>query len=432
MRRAAGDGRDHVFRAPLDPLNGDTLWPSLTAALRELSSGAEGGALSIALSSPLVEVRALDLPQLREEELRALVTRNAQRYFVGARGQQLVAISAQRRRGASNATIVAAAPMRLIVALHAAARDAGWTIDSIAPAESAWAMAASTLWPAFARGAAHLIVLQSDRTALIQLHDGHVAGIRRFRAGAADAPRIAEALQSTQLVRVGAVGNSESRKELTRTLSAAGISVNGPSAHFVEDAEHPDRLAAVYAAPANDLSLQTEDVRAGGQERAKRFAYGVFAAAAVLVVLAGVVELWGVRRALHAVQSERAALRPQLATTLVGRTSVEMAYRQLATINASERTTPQWTVALVHIAQRLNEDAYLTAFRGRGDSIVVEGIADHAASVFTDLEKTPGLSRIGAAAPVRREAPNGAEATERFTIAAHLGDPPAKAKAVAR
>ena len=100
---------------------------------------------------------------------------------------------------------------------------------------------------------------------------------------------------------------------------------------------------------------------------------------------------------------------------------METAYRQLAILNAAERTTPQWTVVLVNVADHLGDDAYLTSFRGRGDSVVVEGIASHAATVFNDLEKTPGLSEVRAAAPVRREAPNGADATQRFTIAARLG-----------
>lgn len=434
VRAAGTGGRDVVFRAPLEPFGGDTnQWPSLAAALRELAVRDGNGTLSIALMSPLVEVRALELPSLREEELRSLVTRSAQRYFAGARGPQLVSIAAYRKRGATGPTVAAAVSTRLVAALNASARDAGWTIASILPAESAWAAAAASLWPALAKRSGHLIVLHSDRTDLIQLRDGHVGAVRRFRAGVGDAVRIADAINvgaerasASASPRVGAVGNAELRKELTRVMAAAGISVSGPSAHFVDVAEHPDRLAAAFATSATDLVLRTEDVRANQQERAKRLALYIGSAAAAFLILAGAIELWGVKRQLHAVQEQRAALKPQLATTLVGRTSIETAYRQLAVINASERTAPQWTSALVHVAEHLNEDSYLTAFRGRGDSVVVEGIADHAATVFTDLEKTPGLTRVAAAAPVRREAPNGSEATERFTIAAHLDDLAAK------
>lgn len=432
VRTGAGGTRDSVFRAPLEPFTSETgLWPSLTAALRDLARNTAGGTLSVVLMPPLAEVRALDLPALREDEQRMLVTRNAQRYFVGARGQQLVAVAASRRRAASEPTVVAAASMRLITAISAAARDSGWMIDSIAPAEGAWAAAAKALWPAFAQRTGQLIVLHHDHTDMIHLRDGRVDGVRRFRSGAADASRIAEAINTNTPAapRVGVVGNSESRKELTRALSAAGISVNGPSAQFLDVAELPEQLAAAFAGPKNDLVLRTDDLRGAQQKRAKRFALYIAAAAVVLVIIAGTIELWGVRRQLRDVQAQRAALKPKLAATLVGRTSIETAYRQLGVINASERTTPQWTVALVRIAEHLNEDAYLTAFRGRGDSVVVEGIADHAASVFTDLEKTPGLSRINAAAPVRREAPNGADATERFTIAAHLGEVPQKTAA---
>ncbi|MES2176728.1 MAG: PilN domain-containing protein [Gemmatimonadota bacterium] len=431
-----------LLRAPLDPFSNDAnQWPSLVSAFREMArlSGTAGAVLSVALAAPLAEVRALELPALKEDELRAVITRGAQRYFVGARGAQLVGVAALGKRSAGEPVLTAAASQRMVFAIHAAARDAGLTIDTIVPAESAWAGAAKSIWPALGQKTGHLIVAHADRTVLVQLRDGRLHSVRKFRAGAADASVIAEAIGATaervgaaSVHRVAAIGHSDGRRELTRALSSAGVTVNGPTGPFAEAAGEPERLAATFAASAADLAFRSDDDRAVQQQSAKRVALYLSAAAVVLLVLSAGLALWGVRRQLNAVANERAALRPQLSTTLVGRTSVETAYRQLAALNVAERAAPQWTVVLVRIADHLDVDSYLTSFRGRGDSVVVEGIADHAAKVFTDLEETPGLTNIRAAAPVRREAPNGAEATQRFTIAAHLSPPPTPPAATAK
>src|SRR6185437_2581944 len=142
-----------VWRLPLQPLNGDgTGWPALTSALHELSRilGVTTGRLEVALMPPLTEIRRLDLPPMGEGELRMLLSRNAARYFVGARAAQLIGTSMapQRSAGPAGGVMAAAAPQRLVLALHAAAREAGWTVDSVSPAEGAWSAAASALWPA--------------------------------------------------------------------------------------------------------------------------------------------------------------------------------------------------------------------------------------------------------------------------------------------
>jgi hypothetical protein len=132
-----------------------------------------------------------------------------------------------------------------------------------------------------------------------------------------------------------------------------------------------------------------------------------------------------VRRELRIVQAQRAALRPQLATTLVGRTTVETAYQQLAVLATAERTAPQWSAVLEGITERLPLDAYLTGFRGHGDSVAVDGFATSAARVFNALDRVRGLSQARASAPVRLETPSDGPPVERFTISARVGDPPA-------
>ncbi|MGH7689241.1 MAG: hypothetical protein ACREN3_06525, partial [Gemmatimonadaceae bacterium] len=83
-----------VFQASVAAYPGDNgAWPGLTATLNDLRRAvgvARGGRLAVALLPPLVEVRRLLLPPLRDAEVTQLLTRNSGRYFVNARGPQVV------------------------------------------------------------------------------------------------------------------------------------------------------------------------------------------------------------------------------------------------------------------------------------------------------------------------------------------------------
>ncbi|MDR1989674.1 MAG: hypothetical protein LBQ09_05525, partial [Acidobacteriaceae bacterium] len=88
--------RGGVWRAPLDPPPSDMAhWPSLATALSDLSRmlGDAGGTVDSALMPPLAEVRRLTLPPMREDDMRRLLSRNASKYFVGARSAQIVGVS---------------------------------------------------------------------------------------------------------------------------------------------------------------------------------------------------------------------------------------------------------------------------------------------------------------------------------------------------
>jgi hypothetical protein len=61
------------------------------------------------------------------------------------------------------------------------------------------------------------------------------------------------------------------------------------------------------------------------------------------------------------------------------------------------------------------------ALRTRDDSVIVDGVADHAARVFNALEKADQLTGVKAAAAVRREIQEGgSDALEHFVIAARV------------
>ena len=435
----SGPGAKHdVWRAALHPLNGDgSGWPALTAALHELSRvlGVTGGRLDVALMPPLTEIRRLDLPPMGDAELRTLLARNAGRYFVGARAAQLVGtvMAPQRQSGPVGGVIAAAAPMRLVAALHAAARDAGWIVDAVSPAEGAWCSAIGSLWPATTRQESYLLVCGEERTDLLHVDQGRLASVRRFRAGAADATLVAQAIQaadgarSKSVARVSAVGAGGQRDALTRALATSGVTVTAPPAEWAERAGHSDLLAASFAGANAAPLLRTEATFASRREQQRRIVTRISVASFALLIVAALLSLWGAKRQLRAVEAERAVIRPQISATLVGRTSVENAYRQLAALATAQRTSVQWSAVIAGVSAHLDPDAHLISLRGRDDSVTVDGVAKRAFKAFGSLVDMPGLTGVYAPAPVRRESPLGAPAVEHFTIAARVAQSPAPA-----
>jgi len=419
---------DGAWRLPLDPPSETNGWTSLAVAFAELAralggsgaAGAENGSLAIALMPPLTEVRRLELPPLRVDEIQRTLARDASRYFVHARGAQVVGVSlpARRPRRAPVPVLAAAAPARLISAIRGAAQQAGWVIDTIAPAETAWTGAAFALWPVLMKQGGHALVAHDDRTDLLQFDGGRLAGVRRFRSGGSDAAMIADSIAGGPAARVGIVGAPGPSRELAAALASLGISAVRAMDAAVSD--RPDAFAARFAASGTGPVLRGEDSVAAERTSARRAAWIVAAAAVVLFATAAAIELWGVRRQLAQVRAEREALRPQLAATMVGRTTVDATYRHLLTLNQIESTSPRWSSVIATLSQSVPEEAYLTAIRARQDSLIVDGLAGHAARVFDALERTRGLIDVKSAAPVRRELQEDGPALEHFTIAARV------------
>jgi hypothetical protein len=419
--RHPGDPRIRAWRTSLAPLNGDgSAWPGLTEALRALArdAGISNGRLSVALMPPLAEARGIDLPPLREFEMHQLLVRGAGKYFVGARGAQVVGAVRTRRAGEKATTVAAAASARLVSAIHEAARAAGWTVDGVIPAEAAWSAAAAA-WLARGKGSAQLLVAHSDRTDLLQVEGSTLVGIRRFRGGASDAAIIAETT-GRGAVHVGVVGNPDARRELAHGLSSRGVNVDTPSGPVPELSEQPDLLAAAFATPDAEPALVTDAMRAERAIAQRRFITRLAVAAGVLLVAAAALELWGAKRELASIDAQRAELGSQIAATIVGRTTVENAFRQLAALSEAERTSARWSAVLAQVSDRLPPEAYLTGFRGRGDTVTVDGLADRASRVFNAVEKIPTLSGVRATAPVRIETMEDGSTLERFTIAGRV------------
>lgn len=383
------------------------------------ASGVDSPPTVVALLAPLVELRTIALPPLAEEDRNRFLARNASRYFVGARGAQVVGShAAPAARGAPTAPVLAAAAaQQLVGAVQQAAVAASLTLVNVIPAEAAWAAAACEMWPALAKGTAGVVVARDDRTDLLILGNGDLRGVRRFR-GVADAAEIIDAAADGSGARIAVIGPASAAKPMAAALAAQGARVSVPDAQWHAMCEHIEVLAARFAPSAWGLAIRTEESRENERAGIGRLAWWGMAAAAIVLMLAGVAHYLGVKRELASVQAARAAIRPQVEATLVGRSSVETAYRQVAGLAKASREAPQWSALIAAIAKQLPDNASLTAFRARGDSVFLDGVADHAGPVFDDIARTPGIGGVRATAPVRRESVEGESPLEHFAIGA--------------
>lgn len=395
---------------------------ALAAALADATRAAASGdepRIVVALMAPLAELRALTLPPLPKDDRNRFLARNASRYFVAARGAQVVGSASTNGTGS---VLAAAAAHQLVDTVHAAGVAAGCTISDVVPAESAWAAAARALWPVFARGAAHLLVAHDDRADLLTLADGALAGVRRFR-GAVDAAQligIVVGSGSPASARVAVVGVRDAAAALTAALAQGGVRALEPDPAWRAIAERPEMLAARFAPDAVGIVFRSDESRDRDKSETRRATlWALTLAAAVLLVATGV-HFQGVKRELANVRAARAAIRPQVEATLAGRSSVDATYRQLAALAAAARSATRWSAVLGALAEHLPDDASLTAFRARGDSVFIDGVATRAAPVFDDIARTPGVAGVRATAPVRRESIEGELPLEHFAIGAQL------------
>lgn len=398
---------------------------ALAAALKEAAraSGVVAPGLIVALLPPLAETRTVPLPALREDDRNLFLARNAARYFVGARGPQIVAtrdVGGVPQNDAGPRPVLATAmAQQLMHVVQGAATDSGCGLRGVVPAESAWAAAAVAIWPALARGPAVVIVAREGRADALTLADGALAGVRRLR-GAVDALEMVSLGVAAGGTRFGVLGPVAEGEAVTAALEAAGARVLRPDAKWRELAGRPDALAARFAAASTGLEIRSEESRAEQRANVRRAAWAVLVAAAAMVVAAPAVHYVGLRRELANVEAMRAAIRPQVNASLVGRSSVDAAYRQVAALAAASRDARRWSVALADLAAQLPMDASLSAFRARGDSLFMDGVAERAAPIFDVIGRMPGLGGVRATAPVRREATEGAAPLEHFSLGAEL------------
>jgi hypothetical protein len=337
--------------------------------------------VTVALVPPLVELRRLQLPPLRDEERRRVLTRDAARYFVGAREPQVMGTEVLPAAGAP--VLAAAAPAQLIDALEAAVQAAGWTLAGVIPAHAAWA---ASVRARGARPEQHVVVRLPQATEVLRLETGRLVERRRFPPGTdPDPPDGAVVLAPPQT--------------------------------------DPLVVAAQYARGTTTCELCSERTYATRQGVARRVAAVMVAAAAACLVLAAGVDFWGLGRQLAAVHARRAGLTRKVAVAMRARDSLEAIVGSVGRLRTLRVTSQQWSAFLTDLSDYLPRDAHVVSLRGAADSAVIEGIARQAAGVFQAVQQIPRVGGVRAAAPIRQEVAADGSVREQFALGTVLRAP---------
>ena len=215
-----------------------------------------------------------------------------------------------------------------------AAQQAGWTVDVDHARRRRVGGGGARRCGRRSRSSAYALVAHDDRTDLLQIEQRpprRRATLSRRRR--ADAAMIADTVGPT---RAGRDPRRASRHGVScnGALSSFGVSVLAPSGEWSSVADDAEVLAAHFAGSELGPVLRSDD-RAGRRATKARTsaAWQVAACAAALFVLAAACRAMGSAPSVagRARQSARAFAR-RLPSTMVGRTTVDAAYAQLAAL----------------------------------------------------------------------------------------------------
>lgn len=353
-------------------------WPErFAAAMQEIVSrcGTSRVALRVAILPPLARHRFIALPALSLDDARRVLQRDATRYWCGVGAEQAVAVTRPvRPRGPLAAVAVDAA---LLDALERVVADSGAQLDGVCSAADVWAAHVPTV----ADG--QIAVLGDVRYDRLEVFRGRLIGLRsgpaRFLDGGADAVH---------------------RDDGSWRLRTAVLALR---------ANHGDPLIS-------------DRLREAAARRAWRHSMYLGGAAAVLLAVAGGLDLWGLQREHAHVRAVRQTAQSATAHALSLRELVALRVGHLAALSAARQQAPRWTAMLAQLAEALPGDAYLTGLQATVDSVIIEGVAGSAAGVFNALHEMGGVSQVQALAPIRHERTEGQAAIERFVIGLSWSD----------
>jgi hypothetical protein len=384
-------------------------WPDLERAMGELRALLPATAkvtASVMLLPPLVQLRNIDLPPLRPDERRRALTRDASRWFVGAREPQIVDAVPT---GIASAVVAAAVPMRFAEAIVRAGKSAGIAVRTVQPAPWGWA---ALLEPARRDSTLAMVVPGPHGVDIIQLARGTVTAVRRLRIGDGLTHELNTLLAAEGATGASAVviGSGALAESLTTGLGVRGIARRDDAAG----------LAASMAAHVRGPELLPEDARAAHAVGVTRTARTLAFAATALALMAAGVELWGGHRQLAGLKQERATIHNHVERAIAARDSVTVLEAQFSVVATTAHAAPRWTAVLVDLTRALPDDAHLVSFAAAGDSIMLVGEAAHAADVFDALRRDVRIAGVRADAPIRREFGAGRSQVERFSVIARL------------
>ena len=419
-RDARGDAWSQSFSVPKGASEhpvaelGEALTDALWTTRAKLGAGRVS--VAVALLPPLVHCRVIDMPGLGDEEIQHVLCRDAASYFpVSATPHVVGATKVRHVASRTSAVLAAAAPSALVDAIHDAATSAGCSVAAIVPAAAAWAAATERVWKAPSSTASTLVASLDGHVDVLTVERGELTAARRLRSIPPDhRPVIAVLGANTEVMLLG----DALRDPLAESLKASGVRL--APALDAELAASPETLAASFAPYTAAPILMPEPVRGERRRRATRRAVQMVLASAALLIGAGALELWGVRRELATVIAARMELRGRLAGALATRDTVTILAEQLAALQSAEASAPRWSDALALVAAYLPRDAHLLSLRAEGDSLLLEGVAHRAAPVLEAMARVPAAFAVRAQGSIRQEVRDDVGQVERFTMSVRL------------
>jgi Tfp pilus assembly protein PilN len=383
--------------------------------------------LHVVILPPLALGRRVSLPRLTKAEYRQILARDATRYFATDRASRVVGVVPFAGRHTSPIPIFAAsASAEVVDAVGKSVGEFGGELASLDCAYASWTGAAVDIWPSLARAKSAVIVCQPDVTEVIYANGESPEMVRRVSANA-PISQLLDAIgmnsEAGPARTVAILGSAEKHEEWGSILSAAGVAVLPGTATSRLDG---GTLAAIYAAGGTGPGLYPEHMYSASRNASQRMArrFGIFAVAASL--LSAALLLIGTRRELGVAVAERSAIRADVSKALGIKSDISAVEARSAMIASLSSATPRWSAILASITEALPADAYLTSVWAQADTVVLEGQASRAASVFEALQRDTDLTAVHSSGPVRQQLQDGSP-VEHFAVTARLA-PPARGR----
>jgi len=376
-----------------------------------------GVRLQVALLPPLSETRLIELPPLRSTEVEAVLRRIAPRHFlVGGRDAIVGGERFGKGVAADSAPVLAAAADRnLVEAIHQAAESREWQLERIVPAQAAWMHALLEAAPLTVTDRSGngsevtrlVVAVVGELIYLVRLVGGQPDLIRRTAAG--DLPAIVAAA-GPEPGRALLLAAGEMRDNLARALVEAGWVLISPEEPRTAAVEAACQTAAALPELVSPPQARARSLR---EKRRTRIMLGM---AALLLVAAAPVHLWGVNRALDDVRGERAALRQLFSPALAQRDSLDRLVERIESLQAVEQVATRWTACLVELSELLPRDTHLVSLRGEGERVVLEAMGERAGETLSALRRAESFRDVRIEGLIQRELEGGETSRERFTL----------------
>ena len=398
------------YALPAEPERyADTLFRAFSEAKNRLESEAGSQArhtrVDAVLLPPIADARLVPLPPLRRAEAEAVLRRDAARYFIGGAGPLAIAarMPARDRRGSvAHAVFAVSAPAAFVDAVCRAASSVNWRIHSIRPAHAHWISAARS----HALDDAELpIVCVVDGTAhVLHMRGNDVVALRRIPADAFS--ELADVLRGSA------------------TFAVVGDRARAACAHPAFAQQRMQVIADdAVERPGRSLDFVTPAMEAFHAQRRRAWASRLAAAAALIALISAAVHYWGLMREIALIEERRAEIRQEVAPLLAWRDSLLGLEERLALLERVHPKPGRLTRALFDVSVLLPPDAHLTAFRSKGDTLMISGLSPRAADAIQALRSALSFGNVRLDGIIDRELDAGATAQERFNIEALLTAP---------